>query len=114
MDRADVQSQYFDIVYHIKDPLGDLCLLKMNTSVKFIERIKPVCLSQPQSNVPQPLMEISWGIKNMLRKEKLDVLTNAKCNETHKEGADRTRICASREKSDCGNWFDVRDIILPL
>lgn len=52
-------------------------------------------------------MEIGWGAKSVLRKEKYDLLPNAKCNETHKQGADKSRLCASMEKSDCKDWYDV-------
>ncbi len=114
VNRTDVTRQRFSIVQFLSSPKNDseigdkLTLLKLNASVEFNEYVRPVCLSQPDDNITHTLLEVSWGIKDLLRKQQRDLLTNEMCDEAHKDDpTGPTRMCASRKVDDCVQWDEV-------
>lgn len=86
-------------------------LLKLNASVKFDQFIRPICLPQPGVSIREPLMEVSWGSRNVLRQEKMDLFPNSKCVQEHIDGASLTRMCVGRKRNVCENWSDVSSMM---
>lgn len=102
VNNTNVRPQRFYISQHYKDPKGELLLMKLNASVDLNEYIRPVCLSQPESNISKPLMEIGWGLENVLRNDEFDLISNSTCERNG------TQICASRNVNICDKFFEVR------
>lgn len=114
VNRTDVPHQRFSIVQYLASPQNDphnpdkLTLLKLNGSVEFNQHVRPVCLSQPEDIIVQPLLEVSWGIEHLLRKQERDLLTNTMCDDAHKDDPMiPTRMCACRKEDDCKRWSEV-------
>lgn len=114
VNRTDVAHQRFSVVQYLASPQNDphnpdkLTLLKLNGSVEFNQHVRPVCLSQPEDNIVQPLLEVSFGIEHLLRKQQRDLLPNAMCDDAHKDDPTvPTRMCACRKEDDCMRWSEV-------
>lgn len=108
MNKIRKMQQRINIIQHTTTPQDNLTLLKLGASVIFNQYVRPLCLSQPEVSITQSLTEVGWGIKNMLRKEKMDLLANVMCNEMNKYGTGETHLCISRKEIDCeNNWWNV-------
>lgn len=75
--------------------------MQLNASVEFNEYINPICLSQPETNISQTLLEVGWGLENVLRDDKFNLISNSTCE------LNGTMTCASRQGDLCKNWDKV-------
>lgn len=89
----DARRQRFEAIetfthpnFDAYDRSSNIKLLKFNGSIKFDEYIRPACLSQPESEIPQKLMEIGWGDTNIrsngrLHKVKMNHISDENCKK---------------------------------